>query len=527
MFRTLYRNAGGLRQGCGAPRTRVSETFDLPLENVTCPTDPHHRPGRGVDRVGERELCAGPLDQGLGDEQAEAEPRSPVGAGRRRAAGADIGLAHPQQHLRGEARSVVADLERDPVGAPARLDRHAALGEVDRVVDDVAEPEHHPRVAPAGRLRAFALRGHVEDDAEGALGRHQLLDEVAEGDGLDESALVGVERGELGEDAAAALDLVAQERQVLGDARVRRGAELAVEFLGHHRDGGERRAEFVGRRRRQPVELRQVLLAGEHQLGRGERPGELARLLGDPPGVDPREGGAEQDRGPDARDVQERQFQGLAGEPRQRPVDEGEHRRQADGEEPQRQGVGRGQRGRGDQHGCQEEQRERVLQPAGEEEERRELDDVEGEEQHRRVVAEPMARRVADAQRQVEPGRGRDDEEAPAERQGQAEAEMGAGHRGTLARHGEPAQPHQGVEAQVAGVPHGIGLRGVEHRENDSAPPTKAQGGAAETLAAAARFPKVAATGPAGRSTMGYAGAAGDGRRDLAPLRRKLPGYPR
>ncbi len=79
----------------------------------------------------------------------------------------------------------------------------------------------------------------------------------------------------------------------------------------------------------------------------------------------------------------------------------------------------------------------------------------------------------------------------------------------------------------MAGVPHGIGLRGVGHRENDSAPPTKAQGGAAETLAAAARFPNMAATGPAGRSTMGYAGAAGDGRRDLAPLRRKLPGYPR
>jgi two-component system sensor histidine kinase RegB len=34
-FRTLYRNAGGLRQGCGAPRSRVSEAFDLPLENVS------------------------------------------------------------------------------------------------------------------------------------------------------------------------------------------------------------------------------------------------------------------------------------------------------------------------------------------------------------------------------------------------------------------------------------------------------------------------------------------------------------
>ncbi len=40
---------------------------------------------------------------------------------------------------------------------------------------------------------------------------------------------------------------------------------------------------------------------------------------------------------------------------------------------------------------------------------------------------------------------------------------MGAGHRRALARHREPAQPHQGVEAQVAGVAHQVGLQGFEH----------------------------------------------------------------
>ena len=66
--------------------------------------------------------------------------------------------------------------------------------------------------------------------------------------------------------------------------------QLAAELLRHERDGGERRAELVGGRGGEAVELRQVLLAGEHHLGRGERLRELARLLRHAPSVDPREG---------------------------------------------------------------------------------------------------------------------------------------------------------------------------------------------------------------------------------------------
>ena len=107
---------------------------------------------------------------------------------------------------------------------------------------------------------------------------------------------------------AAALDLLAQEPQVLGD-RPFLGQGM-VELLRHEGDGGERRAEFVGGRGREAVELGEVLLAGQHQLGRGERLGELARLLGDPPRVDARERRAEQDRGPDPGHVDERQARG-------------------------------------------------------------------------------------------------------------------------------------------------------------------------------------------------------------------------
>ena len=57
--------------------------------------------------------------------------------------------------------------------------------------------------------------------------------------------------------------------------------------LGDHRDGGERRAELVRGGGREPVELREMLLARQHQLGRRQRVGELARFLGDLPGMTP------------------------------------------------------------------------------------------------------------------------------------------------------------------------------------------------------------------------------------------------
>ena len=88
---------------------------------------------------------------------------------------------------------------------------------------------------------------------------------MAEGDGLEEGlAFLGLlaHGGELRENAPAAVDLIAQQAEILGDGRRCGGAELPVEFLRHHHDGAERRAEFVRGRCGEAVELRQVLLAG-------------------------------------------------------------------------------------------------------------------------------------------------------------------------------------------------------------------------------------------------------------------------
>ena len=58
------------------------------------------------------------------------------------------------------------------------------------------------------------------------------------------------------------------------------------DFTHDDGDGGKRRAEFVRRRRSKSVELREMLLARQHQFGRRQRIRKLARLLGHLPRVD-------------------------------------------------------------------------------------------------------------------------------------------------------------------------------------------------------------------------------------------------
>ena len=81
------------------------------------------------------------------------------------------------------------------------------------------------------------------------------------------------------------------------------GLERALQLLGDHRDGGERRAELVRGGGGEAVELRQVLLARQHEFGRRQRIGELARFFGDLPRIDADEADREQDREPDAEHV--------------------------------------------------------------------------------------------------------------------------------------------------------------------------------------------------------------------------------
>ena len=138
------------------------------------------------------------------------------------------------------------------------------------------------------------------------------------------------ELGQLGQDVAAALRLLAQQPHVVGVRRVR--LERALQLLGDHRDGRERRAELVRGGGRKPVELRQMLLARQHQFGRGQRLGDLPAFLGDLPRIDADEADREQDREPDAEQIDPRQLERIVGVPRQRIMREHQHGRAHHGE---------------------------------------------------------------------------------------------------------------------------------------------------------------------------------------------------
>ena len=92
----------------------------------------------------------------------------------------------------------------------------------------------------------------------------------------------------------------------------------------------------------------------------------------------------------------------------------------------------------------------RVLEPPGQIEECAELEDVVAEHQEGVMVRQALARRVAQAKRNVEPGRQRDHGKAGADRQIDAHEPINDDHRGALAEHGEPAQPDDSLQAQAA-----------------------------------------------------------------------------
>ena len=137
------------------------------------------------------------------------------------------------------------------------------------------------------------MRRNDDLDALQAVRPGDLFEQRLELDLLERLAAdLGGER-ELAEDGAAARQLLLGQRKVV--AGERGDVALVGEFVDDHGEGGERRAEFVRSGGREAVELRQVLGAGQDQVGGGERVAELARLLGDLAAVDGDEHRADDD----------------------------------------------------------------------------------------------------------------------------------------------------------------------------------------------------------------------------------------
>ncbi len=101
-----------------------------------------------------------------------------------------------------------------------------------------------------------------------------LGDEMADRQAVKMLVGLGRERGQFAENVAATLRLAAQEGHVLGIGAALR--QFALQFLRHE---GEMVASgvpsSVRASRGQPVERREMLLAREHQLGRGQGLGKL------------------------------------------------------------------------------------------------------------------------------------------------------------------------------------------------------------------------------------------------------------
>jgi hypothetical protein len=139
-------------------------------------------------------------------------------------------------------------------------------------------------------------------------------------------------------------------------------------------------------------------------------------------------------------------------------VEAREQRRQGDGHQAESGGDAQTQ-GRGrDRDRSDEQEGEGVLEPSGEIEQGRELKHVEAEHHEGIARFEPLARRVADAQDDIDPGGERDHREAPADWEIDADHPIGADHRHALAEHREPAQSYDGLEPEPAlAVPQAVG----------------------------------------------------------------------
>ncbi len=111
---------------------------------------------------------------------------------------------------------------------------------------------------------------------------NHLFEDLGEAHRVEGRVLAG-QALELGQDVAAALDLLAQQRHVLADRPVF-GSTPASSLVTRAMVASGVPSSWAAAAA-EPVELVEVLLAGEHQLGGGERVGELPLLLGHLPDI--------------------------------------------------------------------------------------------------------------------------------------------------------------------------------------------------------------------------------------------------
>ena len=277
--------------------------------------------------------------------------------------------------------------------------------------------------------------------------RHRLLDQRRQRHAVERRA-GGGKLGDLGQDVAAALRLLAQGFQI------GRQGVVAVDGLfqlpRNQEDRRQRRAEFMRGGGRKAIELGQMLLARQHQLGRGQRIGKLSRLLGRLERIEAGDADREHDREPDPEQIDRRQHQRVFAVPRQRQMEEHQRRGAGDREQAEPDRHPDRQHRRRDQDRGEEQKRKRVLQSPGQEQQRGQFDDVEREQRRRIDRLQPLHRVEGNLQCEIEQRRNADDGDAGNDGEVEFQPMRHDEDRGELAERCQPAQPEDRIETDIA-----------------------------------------------------------------------------
>ena len=200
------------------------------------------------------------------------------------------------------------------------------------------------------------------------------------------------------------------------------------------------------------VELRQMLLARQHQLGRRQRIGELAGFLGDLPRIDADIADREQDREPHRRPRRFPEAAVARRFPWQRIVKEDRAPwRTTTANTPSSSVMRARQRRRRDQHRAEQQKRKWIFQSAGEVEQRRQLGDVEAEQIGGALGLEPL-RVPGSSTRSAILSNAESAITANEDHSGTSNSRPKCTTRtaANWPKNGKPAQPHQRIEPHIA-----------------------------------------------------------------------------
>ena len=250
------------------------------------------------------------LQQGLGDEEAKAQPgraRRPCLPRRGGTARGDVGLAQGVDDVEGNTLAVVGDGDEHLARRPAGDDLDRVAGEVDGVLDQVAEPVDDAGPALAHRLvrrrPSTPSSGWARDDqassVEAAIGLGGLVDQLR--DAHARVQRIGLARAarQLAQDLPAAHGLRLQQRDVVGESARPAAASRASSLVTSVMVASGVPSSCAAAAAR-PSSACSCCSRASTSLGGGQRIRHLPRLLGQPPDVQREKHHARQHGGQDA-----------------------------------------------------------------------------------------------------------------------------------------------------------------------------------------------------------------------------------